>query len=190
MIGLVWWPANLAYEAFESARKVEHCLIDELERIAPEVDLVDQGILRDDLYPLLEPATQPASVEAFGAMLERADVRQRLAGLGLDFLIAVAAQTRDDEGQGLILCGYTGCLGFAWQDQSTRIQAVLWQLDGQELLQKPEVETHGTSVYPTFLLPVPLLARTRVAACRELAVRLASGIRDGLAVAPAGDEKR
>lgn len=179
-VGLVWWPADPADPRYEIGREVEVCLADTLRAAAPEVRLVPHQAIRDALFPRLEPSTQPASEEAFAALLGREDVRERLRGLGLGHLVAFSGGTRYEDFRGMILCGAGygggGCLGFAWQDQNTQLHAALWDLERRRRIAAEDAAAGGRSVVPAFVLPIPLMVNTRADACRELGRRVARAI--------------
>jgi len=180
-VGIVWWPADPANGAQALVSDVEECLTARIRESAPEIFVVSQREVRDALYPLLEPATQPATEEAFAAMLARDDVRARLARRGLRYLIAFAGGTRDAEPGGFILCGAGygggGCLGFVWQGETTNFDAALWALDDGASVRRESAKVEGTFIMPAFVLPIPIPARTKVDACRELGTRIAAAIR-------------
>ncbi|HET9699760.1 MAG TPA: hypothetical protein VFP70_02450 [Burkholderiales bacterium] len=179
-IGLVWWPGDPADPRYEIGREVEACLADTLRAEMPGLRLVPHQAIRDALFPRLEPATQPPDEAAFAALLAREDVRARLRGLGLGHLVAFSGGTRYEEFQGAILCGAGygggGCLGFAWQDQNTRLHAALWDLERSLRIATEDAAAAGRSIVPAFGLPIPLMVNTRADACRELGRRVARAI--------------
>lgn len=179
-IGLLWWPAEQATFLNPLADDIEACLADMLTDKCPELGLMYQQQVRDSLFPLMEPGTQPASEEAFAAMLTRRDVRDRLAGKGLRYLVTFTGGTQSDHG-GFILCGAgyggAGCLGFAWIDKDTRIDAVIWELYRQEQGAHLEDSARGTTLIPAFLLPIPIPAPTVSKACEGLGRRIVAYIR-------------
>jgi hypothetical protein len=180
-VGLVWWPADPADAARALGDDLSDCLTAHMAETAPELAVIAQRTIRDALFPLLEPATQPATLEAFSALLVRKDVRERLVRRGLRYLVAFAGSTDKRAPGGQILCGAGygggGCLGFAWQDETTRLDAALWSLDGAATAQREQALSEGTSLWPAFGLPIPIPARTRAAACHDLGSRIATAIR-------------
>jgi hypothetical protein len=177
-IGLLWWPADPAQATYSFSRDTGECLLRELARSLPGYRLVGHGQVQDMLYPLMELATQPESEQEFAAVLQRADVRSRLAEKGLRYLVAFSGSTYHSGWKGGILCGASdgggGCLGFAWASKTTALDAVLWDLAEAGKSAHAEATDTGTSVMPAFILPIPIPARTQTDACRELAVRIAA----------------
>ena len=181
LVGIVGWPLDPSDSLHALASETEKCLTATIRDAAPEVSVVPQRAIRDALFPLLEPATQPRDEAAFATMLARDDVRARLAARGLRNLVVYAGGTRKDEWAGSILCGAGmgggGCLGFMWRS-----------LDGSAVVRREAAKAEGASVMPAFVLPIPLLARTHAEACGELGTRIAGAIRAsaaGPAAAPA-----
>jgi hypothetical protein len=155
---------------------IEECLSERIRVLAPEIALVPQRVIRDALFPLLETSTQPATEEAFVALLAREDVRARLAQRGLRYLIAFTGGTNRDKPIGGILCSY-GCFGFSWRDETTALDAVLWSLGNGAAIRRESAKAGGASVVPAFVFPVPVPARTKAIACRELGTKIALTIR-------------
>lgn len=188
-VGIVWWPADPSDAVKALKSDMEDCLTARIRDIAPEIIVVRQSTIRDALFPLLEPATQPATEEAFAAMLARKEVRERLSHHGLRYLIAFTGDTLKAKPGGFVLCGAGygggGCLGFAWRDESTSLDAALWSLEEGVTVQRREsANAEGVSVMPALIFPVPILARTQTSACSELGTRLAVAIQQTVAAQP------
>lgn len=186
-VGIVWWPADPADAMHAMGSDTEDCLTARMREIAPEIVVTRQRAIRDALFPLLEPATQPATEADFAALLAREDVRARLVHRGLRYLIVFTGGTRKEEPGGFILCGggfgAGGCLGFSWQGETTALDAALWSLDDGAKLGHESAKAEGKSVMPAFVLPVPIPARTKAEACHELGSRIARAIRQAAAEA-------
>ncbi len=180
-VGLVSWPADTTNLTSAFGGDIEDCLILQIRDTAPEIILTPQRQVRNALFPLLEPATQPGSEAEFAALIGRQDVQNRLARQGLHYLVAFTGGTSKGKPGGFIACGggfgAGGCLGFAWEDESTRLDAALWRLDTTEIVRREGAKVEGTSVMPAFILPVPIPARTRSTACRALGTQLVAAIR-------------
>jgi len=128
------------------------------------------------LYPLLEPSTQPASEEEFGAMLARADVQARLRALRTNRLVAFTGGRTRAPAEGFVLCGYNGCLGYAWRSEGSRLDAALWDLEEARKSLALEASAQGKTRVPAFILPIPIPAQTLAQACEQLGHRIAAAI--------------
>jgi len=182
-IGLLWWPADPSKAMYSFSRSVDRCLTRQFHLSLPDVPVIGHKVVQDMLYPLMEPGTQPGSELEFAGLLRRDDVRARLAGKGLRYLVAFSGSTRTDEWNGGIFCfggyGGAGCLGFAWASKETALDAVLWDLQKDNGARHETGGDTGTSMVPAFILPIPLLASTQGEACRELGSRIVGAIEEG-----------
>jgi hypothetical protein len=190
-VGIVGWPIDRTDSLNALASEIENCLSARIREVAPEITVAPQRTVRDALYPLLEPATQPPDEASFAKLLAREEVRARLSTRGLRYLVAFTGGTRRDNWDGGILCGAGmgggGCLGFMWRGEQTTLDAALWSIDSSAPVRREAARTEGTSVVPAFVLPIPLMAQTQTAACAELGARIAAAIREsaaGRAVVP------
>ncbi len=172
IIALLWWPSDPAPSLSAFVREIDRCLTREISRSSSVSGIVSSSTVQQLLYPLMEPGTQPASEEQFAKMLQREDVRARLNASGLDYLVAVTGGTRVQDWKGGIFCGAGygggGCLGFAWANKTTQLDAVLWDLSTDVKLDHAAARDEGTSVAPAFILPIVIPARTQSGACRKL----------------------
>ncbi len=191
-VGIVGWPLDPADALHALVSDIEDCLTSRIRDVAPEVSIMPQRAVRDALFPLLEPATQPQDEQAFAKMLARDDVRARLNAHGLRNLIVFAGATRRDDWHGPFLCGAGygggGCMGFAWRSEDTALDAALWSLDGSPTMHREAAKVESTSIVPAFVLPVPIMAQTRTEACHELGTRIANAIRESAAQRAAAPE--
>lgn len=186
-VGIVWWPVDPTDAMHAIGSNTEDCLTARIHEVAPEIVVTGQRAIRDALFPLLEPATQPATEADFATLLAREDVRARLVHRGLQYLVVFTGGTRKDEPGGYVLCGggfgAGGCLGFSWQGETTALDAALWSLDDGVKLGHESARAEGKFVMPAFVLPVPIPARTHADACHELGSRIAGAIRQAAAEA-------
>lgn len=184
-IGLLWWPADRADPRYETARSVEECVARVLAHEAPESRLVRQAKMRDAMFPLMEPGTEPRSESDLVALLQRPDVRERFVLMGLRYLVIIGGGKQTEPARGFIACGAGmgggGCLGYMWQNERSEFHAALWDLPGQALIAHPSAQTQGTTIVPAFVLPIPIYARSLESACTLLAERILEDIRRGLA---------
>ncbi len=180
-IGILWWPAEPAGGVGGLHSEMETCLTETITVASPGVTIVPQRAVRDRLFPLLEPATQPASEEAFAALLARQDVKRQLARDDITYLVTYSGTTSYDKMRGIpVMCGASyggaGCLGFIWQGESTTLGAILWDLGTSAQAAQSHATAKGTSLLPALILPIPIPAHSRSEACRELGQRIAATI--------------
>lgn len=178
-IGLLWWPADPSNPANPFVDTLQECLTGKLASACPESIFVAPESIRDSLFPLMEPATQPVSEEAFTALLARNDVQSRLVKR-IDYLVTFTGGTAE-EVKGGIACGggfgAGGCLGFAWINKDTRIRVVIWDLQEPTLPSHQDTRIEGTTWIPAIILPIPLPARTEAEACEDMSRQILEFIR-------------
>jgi hypothetical protein len=179
-IALLGWPLASPSEP----TKIEACLRREIAAELPGAEFVGSQGVRASLYPLVQHSTQPQTEQEFAELMARADVQARLRELGAAYLVAYAGGTDPGPVQGLAGCSYSGCLGFLWRSENSRLEAVLWNLMGTPTAQSASAVAKGTTVVPVFLLPVPLPAHTLEEACTELGRKVSTEIRATAAPPP------
>jgi hypothetical protein len=136
----------------------------------PEQDFVDA------LFPWFEPRIAPTTPEALPALLNRPGVGEKILDIGVRYLVWVDGNSERVDGGGGMSCavgpGGGGCLGFVWWDTASDYEAVIWDLQGGELLGAVSADATGMSYVPALIVPLPLIARTQAAACKGLAEQL------------------
>jgi hypothetical protein len=174
-VAIVGWP--LAAARRDEVDAIERCLRSAIERELPGVRIVGERRVREALYPLLEPSTQPATEEDFARLLARVDVQLRLGGLGIDRLVAFAGGHSPPVERGAALCSYYGCYGYAWQTEHSRLDAALWDVSAARIRESFEATATGITAIPVVVLPIPLPARTLEQACDRLGQAVASALK-------------
>jgi hypothetical protein len=165
--------------------RIDKCLTKALVDRYAGIEVVPQGSVRDGLFPLIEPATQPDTEEALGAFLERSDVRARLASMGIRFLAVYSGGLEHGPQKGFVECSGYGCLGLAWQGETSSIDVAVWELEGKpQRGSRQSARVTGTDVTPAWFIPVPIPANTEAKACADIASRIGDFIRSRASEAP------
>jgi hypothetical protein len=152
------------------------CLKNELEKnVSHQVRIVDTAAFQDALFPWFEPQHAPSNVNELEALLARPEVRQRIASLGVRYLVSVTGSAESDGFPGM-LCGWgfgaAGCLGLAWEDKAHRVNAVIWDVVQGTQAGALSTKTSGRSVSFAFVIPIIFVADTERDACKALASEL------------------
>lgn len=174
-IGVVGWPASAQH--YDELQRLEACLVRSISRRAPGIAVVSQRRVREALYPLLEPETEPATEEAFGQLLARPDARARLEALGLRFVVAFSGGTHREAQKGAVLCGDGGCFGYAWQAEGSHLDAALWDLSLAARTGGAEANTQGLAIMPAIVLPVFIAAHSLDQACENVGYKMAEQVK-------------
>jgi len=136
----------------------------------------------DVMFPWFEPRTMPRGPETLPALFERPGLTERLEASGVRYIIWVTGNTEKSASGGSLSCaiapGGGGCFGLAWWEDDSSYKAAIWDIRAGKSAGEVTAVVHGTSVIPALIIPVPLIARTKSAACKGLAKELRSFIAD------------
>lgn len=133
--------------------------------------------IRTAFYPWLEVDERTEVVETLSFLSENQLALDTRRITGLRYLVFTLGRTVTGEKQGDIGIAPGGLfVGYARWDKTTDIGAVLLDLDNPELEHILNAYKTGTTRIPTFVLPIPMPARTEAPACRELADKIAEQV--------------
>ena len=145
-------------------------------RVSPHKQFVDS------LFPWFEPRTAPAETKGLPKLMERPGVAERIAEQNVRYIVWLDGDTDRVAGGGSLSCaagpGGGGCFGFAWWQNDADYNAAVWDLKGLESAGSVTADVSGTSFLPALVIPIPLIARARAAACKGLAEQLREFILD------------
>jgi len=152
------------------------CLKRELDvNVSHQVKLMDAETFQDALFPWFEPKHAPSNVKELEALLARSVVHQRIASLGVRYLVNIAGSAESDGFPGMICgAGYGGggCLGLAWENKTHRVHAVIWDVVQGTQSGALSTKTSGRSVAFALVIPIIFVANTEGDACKALASEL------------------
>lgn len=130
----------------------------------------------DQLYPWLEPSTAPANAQGFTTFLSRPGVTERVAEMGVRYIVWIDGVTQKTDGGGSIACaagpGGAGCLGLGWWEKTSDYEATVWDLRDGVSAGSLTTDVKGTSVMIGAIAPIPLIAPVQSTACDRLAGQL------------------
>jgi len=130
----------------------------------------------DKLYPWFEPSLAPLTTNELADLLDRPGVLDEVESTGVRFLVWLDGSTDRTASGGGITCaagvGGAGCMGLAWWEDDARYDATVWDLQELNSTGTIYADFLGRSVMPAIVIPIPLIARPRAAACRGLTDQL------------------
>ena len=130
----------------------------------------------DKLYPWFEPSLAPLTTAELAELLDRPGVLNQVEATGVRFLVWLDGSTDRTASGGGITCaagvGGAGCMGLAWWEDDARYDATVWDLHEMNSTGTIYADFLGRSVMPAIIIPIPLIARPRAAACRGLTDQL------------------
>lgn len=175
---VVLWTDTLA------GKNTAACIQKSLETANPKLQFVTPQTWREALFPWFETQTMPITDEGLASLFRRRLVQERLRSVDIDYFVVITSTTRSpgDQGEdgtvdrpdGLILCGFSGCLGLAYGDRETKIEARLWDIARATFVGEVGSRASGTVIVPAFVLPVPFIPPTKTTACTQMAHSLAA----------------
>lgn len=158
------------------------CVTDELDDGRDGLRVIGRQQFVDSLFPWFEPRTMPQKVESLPDMLAKPGVAEAISATGVRYVVWVDGKTeRTSEGGGLSCAASTvggGCFGLLWWENDGSYEASVWDLRNAVHSGAVSSDAHGTSMVPAIVIPVPLIARTQTAACKNLANELKSFIQN------------
>ena len=152
------------------------CVEDALSRGRGGLNIVPHQRFVDSLFPWFEPRTAPAETKGLAKLMNRPGVTERIKEQGVRYIIWLDGDTERVAGGGSLSCaagpGGGGCFGFAWWQNDADYNASIWDLQELEAAGSISADYSGTSFLPALVVPIPLIARTKAAACKGLADQL------------------
>lgn len=152
------------------------CVGDELASGSSGLDMHGEREFMDDMFPWFEPSHAPTHASAMRELLERPGVTERIAETGVRYLVWIDGTTQVIDGGGNMSCsvgaGGAGCFGFQWWENDSSYEASIWDLETVEHVGTISADAVGTSYLPAVVVPIPIIARTKNAACNGLAKQI------------------
>lgn len=166
----------------ETEDKYINCIEDALARGSTGLRVIPHKQFVDSLFPWFEPRTAPAETKGLPKLMQRPGVAERIADQKVRYIIWLDGDTDRVAGGGSLSCaagpGGGGCFGFAWWQNDADYNAQVWDLKGLQSAGSVTADVSGTSFLPALVVPIPLIARARAAACKGLAQQLRAFIVD------------
>ncbi|HSN51524.1 MAG TPA: hypothetical protein VLS87_03260 [Woeseiaceae bacterium] len=160
----------------ETEDKYISCIEDALARGSKGLRVIPHKQFIDSLFPWFEPRTAPAETKGLPKLMERPGVAERIAEQNVRYIVWLDGDTDRVAGGGSLSCavgpGGGGCFGFAWWQNDADYNAAVWDLKGLQSAGSVTADVSGTSFLPALVVPIPLIARARAAACKGLADQL------------------
>jgi hypothetical protein len=160
----------------ETEGKYISCIEDALSRGSKGLRVIPHKQFVDSLFPWFEPRTAPAETKGLPKLMARPGVAERIAEQNVRYIVWLDGDTDRVAGGGSLSCaagpGGGGCFGFAWWQNDADYNAAVWDLKDLESAGSVTADVSGTSFLPALVIPIPLIARARAAACKGLAEQL------------------
>ena len=153
----------------ETETKQISCVEGLLSRGSSGLNVIPHEQFIDSIFPWFEPRTAPAETKGLEKLMNHPGVAEKIAAQDVRYIVWIA-------GGGSLSCaagpGGGGCFGFAWWQNNSDYRATVWDLEDLQSAGTITADVSGTSFLPALVIPIPLIARTRAAACKGLANQL------------------
>lgn len=149
------------------------CVKGKLGRGEDGIELMDEQIFLDSLFPWFEPRVAPLTADALPALLGKPGVARKVAEAGVRYVMWLGGSVEVSDGGGSVSCDINvGCFGFTWWENGATYEAAIWDLKNRVSTGVISADVKGRSYLPAIIIPIPLIAPTRSTACDELADQL------------------
>jgi hypothetical protein len=162
--------------AAESEDNFVSCVGNNLASGKEGIGVISEQQFVDALFPWFEPRTAPLNTSDLPELVNQPLLAERLASIGVRYLIWIEGSTERTEQGGAMTCSVTmtgaGCFGFlSWENDSS-YEAQIWDIKNGTTVGKVSSDATGTSFMPAVIVPVPFIARVQSSACNSLADQL------------------
>ncbi len=121
------------------------------------------------LYPWFEPRTAPLRPEDIDRLMQQAPVARKMAELKTEYMIWIDGSMERTNSSGSVACaigpGGGGCFGFGTWGDEANYEAVIWDFTDRAEVGRIHTSTSGQSYMPALLIPIPIIAPVKGAAC-------------------------
>ncbi len=158
------------------------CVSEQVQTGQGRIAVFPERQFTDALFPWFEPRTAPQTPEALPELLQRPGVSQRIEEHGIRYVVWLNGGTEQTNKGGSLSCavgpGGGGCFGLTWWEDDASYNATVWDIQQRTDAGSVSTDVHGTSMIPALIIPLPLIARTQSAACKDMARELRIFIND------------
>jgi len=162
----------------ETESKFVECISKKMHGGKQSVNVIGEQQFRDATFPWFEPRTAPVNASDLPELIAQPELADRLASLGLRYMIWVQGDTDRTDSAGSLTCSVTatgaGCFGFLTWEMDAGYEAQVWDLRAGTMAGRVSSEATGTSYMPAVVVPLPFIAPVRSSACSSLAQQLKS----------------
>jgi hypothetical protein len=166
-LGVLRLDAGLAQRDGIEAR-TEQCL----RAAFPAPPGASATVLRDALFPWLEPGVVPQTTEGLGVLLAQPAVQQRLATLGVGWLVVFTAHDAPSKKNEHMLCaggfGAGACFGLWSATSSYTVDMAVWNAATAQPVASVRADVLRTLSAVGLLLPIPFMSSNAAETCAQM----------------------
>ena len=150
-------------------KRLERCMLEQIEDNELSLKPMLPGDLRDQLYPWLSRSNYPKGLHQLESIVRQPAVRERLRELGIHYVLSWDGETVQSQFTGPFYVTAYGMIGYESADKVSTIRADLLAVEDGRIVTSFESTREGTdTVLGLVLVPVPITEDTEGAVCEEI----------------------
>ena len=150
-------------------KRLERCMLKEIEDNELSLKPMLLGDLRNQLYPWLSRSNYPNGLHELESIVREPAVRERLRELGVYYVLLWDGETIQTPFSGPFYVTTFGTIGYESSDKTSTIRADLLAVEDGRVVTSFESSREGTdTLLGLVLLPVPIPEDTEGAVCEEI----------------------
>jgi len=150
-------------------KRLERCMLEEIEDNELSLKPMLLGDLRNQLYPWLSRSNYPKGLHELESIVREPAARERLRELGVHYLLLWDGETIRTPFTGPFYVTTFGTIGYESSDKTSTIRADLLAVEDGSVVTSFESSREGTdTLLGLVLLPVPIPEDTEGAVCEEI----------------------
>jgi hypothetical protein len=163
--------------------KVAACVRREIDRVRPELRVVSSDEFQAIAFPGLTAEETPHEPKYVTLLIEDDTFRDRIAPLGLHYLVVVGGLTTTRDLWGDMLCGAGygggGCVGLMAAEEETRLVATVFDVKRSDRLRDVTAADQSREYFAMFVIfPFFKPGVTLPEACRDVTTEILAAIDD------------
>ena len=161
---------------YETEPDFVSCVGKHISSRSKAINVIEEQIFVDSLYPWFEPRTAPLHLENLERLMKDAALRDTITKMGTRYIIWIDGSTQVSDKIGSVACGIgtggAGCFGFGTWNSDAHYEATIWNLDKMDQAGRITSDASGQSYMPAVVLPIPIIAPVQSSACEGLGKQL------------------
>jgi len=155
------------------------CISEAVLAAHPKVRIITPDEFRQTVFSYQLPREEAQRTRYFTLLMSEPAIAERMASLGIRYLVSIGGRTEESETRGGILCGGGtgggGCLGAVFWDQRTNLAASIYDFRERRATEELQVTNTGRGWFAmVMILPVGLPSFAESRACRGLGEAVAN----------------
>ena len=161
---------------FETEATLISCIGEKISRSTSQVRVINEEQFVNNFYPWFEARTAPLHPDKLKVILDQPKVADKMRQLNIRYFVWVEGSTEKTASAGSMGCavgpGGAGCFGFGTWEDTSDYETSIWDFTDFREVGRISTDAVGTSYLPSFVVPIPLLARVEGDACEGMGKQL------------------